>query len=253
MHASANETIRTLIRYRPLIIETLEDVFGWIFWNHLDEKLSTLCLSENKNEVTLRERFSSLSHVRVEHDWALLPLYYLVDYLVLDHHEFRERDLLNIHRMIDECRMEFGANGSMNMDLALSFHDFRMEFLSHMEEEENYLFPKILRTEASCNHPSLSPEVFTGSISIYPNNLLHSSEAALTEMVSTIVSKAENLQVGIDAKIKMEIFIKAIKAYAEKIRAHAYLESEILFPRAMEMEMALRKRAESFDINREST
>jgi iron-sulfur cluster repair protein YtfE (RIC family) len=237
------ESLKSLIRLHPQSVKVFQDIFGYDFWNHLDAKLSDLCKEFKKDESAIREKLDAMAVSPIGQNWSDQPLYDLVESLTREHFQFRTRDLPNIHRLLDECRLEYGLEKPALKDLDHSFHDFRLGFINHMEEEEDFLFFKILRTEASVKYPQLYPEVFKGSVSMYPPSLLLSSEAEVADMISTILSKAESIPDETHPGWEEEPLLKALRSFDAKIKAHADLEVQILIPRAKAMEAELKKRA----------
>lgn len=174
--------------------------------------------------------------------WSSKPIAHLVDYLNNEHKEFRTKDLPILSELLVQAEKEMASHGEPIKDMLTYFHDFKTRFLTHMEEEENFLFPKILRTEASANNPELYPEVYKGSVKMYPTTMLHSSDAEFTEMVSTLVTKAQKINSDLPSKVKISNLLIALKDYSDKIHAHAFLEADVLIPRAKKLEDEIKKR-----------
>ncbi len=237
------ESIRARLKLHPRFVKVFEENFGYSFWNHLDSTIADVCAEFQKNENEIVAQLSALAELPIVRNWPQRPLYELVEFLTCEHTQFKTRDLPNVHRLLDECRIKYGLEKPMLLELDRTFHDFRLGFLNHMEEEEDFLFIKILRTEASVKYPEIYPEVYTGSVSMYPPSMLLSSEAEVAEMISTILSKAESISDESHPGWDEEPLLKALKAFDAKIKAHAELEVAILLPRAKAMEAELKKRA----------
>ncbi len=237
------ESIRAQLRLHPRLVKVFEENFGYPFWNHLDSTIADVCAELQKDEKEIHRHLSALTEAPKGRNWTQLPLYELVEFLTCEHTQFKTQDLPNVHRLLDECRIKYGLENPMLLDLDRTFHNFRLGFINHMEEEEDFLFIKILRTEASVKYPEIYPEVYTGSVSMYPPSMLLSSEAEVAEMISTILSKAESISDESHPGWEEEPLLKALKAFDAKIKGHAELEVAILLPRAKAMEAELKKRA----------
>jgi iron-sulfur cluster repair protein YtfE (RIC family) len=147
MNPIASLTLREAIRSRPLAIGLLEEKAGASFWSRLDAPLEEFCREAGVDFAALGHAIATLPEALERQDWQSLPLYYLIDYLTSGHRLFRMRDLPDVHRLLENLRIEFPAgNGSLDI-LVREFASFRREFGWHMEEEEEFLFPKILRIE----------------------------------------------------------------------------------------------------------
>jgi iron-sulfur cluster repair protein YtfE (RIC family) len=115
-----------------------------------------------------------------------------------------------------------------------------IDFLLHMHEEEDFLFPKALRTEASVAHPDLSSEAFRGSVGAYSNVMLHTPEHQLKELAGSLVRKAGAAKS--DPSSALDRFRKLLEDFADRLVRHADLETGNLMPRALAMEKILHRR-----------
>ncbi len=116
---------------------------------------------------------------------------------------------------------------------------FQTEFIRHVEEEESFLFPKILRNEACFRYHQLSSEVHKSSVNLYLNLESHRPEAEIQRMNTAI---RERLRLQSLQKPAAEMTSKAliqIDEFAARLEAHANLETEILFPMAERLEQEL--------------
>jgi iron-sulfur cluster repair protein YtfE (RIC family) len=242
------ETLKSLIRKKPAYIEILQKHFAYAIWNHLDDKFSDFCMANQKTEQELQQAFLEFEEEGVTEDWVTKPLYFLIDHLTVEHKEFRSYELPLILTRMEACRTISGIDIPYLDSLIKSYQDFRREFLTHMEEEEDFLFLKIMRTEASLRYPQLYPEVFKGSVSMYSSTLLHSTEAEIGEMVAGVLTKVAGFPAVIEATSELKNLIAVLKGLESKIGNHTYLESVILFPRAKKMEEDLRKRTNSGNV-----
>ena len=180
-------TVREAIRSRPLAVGVLEEISGGSFWNRLDTPMGEFCRNAKVNLNELHARISSLPVNLERQDWKGLPLYFLVDHLTANHREFRRRDLPNIHRMLEALRLEIPSAQATLSELISELTSFRQEFSWHMEEEEEFLYPKILRTEASMRHPDLYPEIFKGSVTMFTKVQIHAPEDSFHALVASFL------------------------------------------------------------------
>jgi regulator of cell morphogenesis and NO signaling len=242
MNPVASLTLRELIRSRPAGIGILEEMAGGTFWDRMDLTLSEFCRESDLSAEAVQHRIAGLPENPTHQDWPRLPLYSLIDFLTAGHRGFRARDLPEIHRLLETLRLDFPAGQASLETLLGEFTAFRQEFSWHMEEEEEFLFPKILRTEASVRHPELYPEVFKGSIGMFsssqlqePEHRFHQIVTDLSERLRGLVSDALHLATAKSA-------LSAMQGYEARLKAHVYMECEILFPRALAMEASLLQR-----------
>lgn len=242
MNPIENMTLREIIRNRPLVIGILEEITGGSFWKSLDTVLEAFCKESRLDLPPLRNRIADLPANRTRQDWKELPLYFVVDHLTTDHRTFRSRDLPEIHRLLEGLRQDFPANGEDLDSLLAEYKGFRRDFSWHMEEEEEFIFPKILRTEASLRHPDLYPEVFKGSLRMYAQIQKHGPEEGFHDLVSGLTSKLRGMVSNVSQLPLIKDTLAALQGYEARLRAHTVIESEILFRRALAMEDSLLRR-----------
>jgi iron-sulfur cluster repair protein YtfE (RIC family) len=195
----------------------------------------------------LRSRISALPTNPGRQDWNGLPLYVLIDHLTANHRDYRRRDLPDIHRLLESLRLELPSYQEAVTGLLSELTAFRQEFAWHMEEEEEFLFPKILRTEASLRHPDLYPEIFKGSVSMFTQTQIHNPEETFHGLVADIFLRLRAAVSDARQHPLIKETLGAIRVFESRLRAHTYVEAEILFPRALVMEAQLLQRAAHCD------
>lgn len=243
MDITAKTTLRELLRERPAAVPILEAVAGDRCWRRLDETLADFLAEEGADEapVLTRLRAMVMESTSAEQDWRLAPMYLVLDRLLESHRNFRERSFPNLLAMTTPERGCSAEESAFLNNAAREIRDFQADFLPHMEEEETYLFPKVLRTEACLNHSDLMPEIFTGSVAAYPPSLLQSPEERVMEMLSDLRKRVAEAG-GPAVQALAERLGTALEAFETDLHDHARLEMEILIPRAREMEAALTRR-----------
>lgn len=242
MPISNDTTVREILRQRPRFVEVLADRTGFEFWHHLDRSLADFCNVLSQDATFLSARFSDLSMDPPGKDWNALPLHRLLDRLTLDHFEFREKDLPEIERLLFTPDPSVFPEDYPVQSIQNEFHTFKIEFTLHMEEEETFLFPLILRTEACVKHSDLIPETFKGSVSIYPGTLLHTPELMIKKMASELREKVGSRHAGGKAFPLLEQIARKMQSMEIRLTLHADLETEILLPRTKVLEERLKRR-----------
>ncbi len=243
MSVPDSRTLREIIRARPMAIEVFEELSGYGFWAHLDDRLIDYCHEKRKDEAVVSGRIAGLPPAHPGDGLISKPLWYVVDYLTANHREFRAHDLPNMHRLFDLLRLEFAQEPTAIDGFVEEFTDFRRDLAWHMDEEEEFLFPKILRTEASLWHPELYPEIFKGSVNMLPKHHLHIPEEAFRAMLEKLTLKFRALITDLHQLPIVKQILEAMQAYDAKLKAHTHLEADVLFPRAAAMEASLVRRS----------
>lgn len=242
MSLSTGQTLREILRFRPRAIDVLQEASRSRFWQALDRTLEEFCRDSGWDPASLASRIEALPFDARDRDWTKAPLYHLVDRLTRDHHEFREQDLAGIERLLSAGDPTVFPEDYPWESIKREFHSFKIDFYLHMEEEEAFLFPKVLKTEASLFHPEMTPESFKGSVSVYSGTMLHTPEFELKEMVSHLRRKTGRGGAEVRSFPLLGIIDGLMVDLEAKLAHHAKLETEVLLPRTLEMEADLNRR-----------
>jgi regulator of cell morphogenesis and NO signaling len=252
MAESRTLTIREILRGRPAAVKALEKAGGPACWRHLDQTLAEFCDDLSLEADRLAGEIEALPESDEPADsplWASRPLFEVVDRLTVDHARFREKAIPELEALVRPAEGGSAVGASLGAEeksfLAEARRDiesFRVDLLLHMEEEEGYLFPKALRTEACLRFPELSPEIFRGSIDAYPENLLHTPEEKLKAVMRALRERVGDLARRHRVPAQAAPLEARLAEMEERIAAHADLETRVLVPRALEMEKRLVRR-----------
>lgn len=239
MSHSTSDTLRQILRGRPMAVEVFEDLCGALFWGRMESPLDVFCRDLGADSSALLARIAELPVPPAGTDWDAKPIHWLVDYLTHDHADFRERELPAIESMLVAERLPAYPDGYVVKLLLQEFLFFQTDFLKHMAEEEEFLFPKILRNEACWRHRELGPEVYRGSVNLYLKMETHKPEAEFKRMIISIQEKLRNQHMHRPAAELARKAQAALDGFASRLTAHADLESNLLFPRAGRLEQLL--------------
>ena len=239
MILSSSQTLKQILRQRPLAAEALEREFGSIFWDKLEMPLSNLCASMGVDSHFLLEKLVALPVPPADTPWDKKPIYWLVDHLTLDHVAFRDADMPSILALMEEERMPAYPDGYVVKLLLQEFRHFQADFAKHMAEEEEFLFPKIMRNEACFRYPELGPQVFRGSVNLYLKLETHKPEEEFKRMIVSIREKLRNQHIHRPTIELAQRAQTAMDGFALRLLAHADLETNVLFPRAGRLEQVL--------------
>ena len=239
MSITINSTLREILRVRPLAIRVLEEDSGHKCWLHLDLPLAAFCDKLGLDSGSLLIRLANLPAVLPDTAWVSKPLYHLIDHLTSGHREFRERDLPSIAALFDTNPLPAYPQGYVVKLLMQEFDYFREEFLRHMDEEETFLFPKIMRNEACFRHPEMGPEIHKGSVNLYLTLENHKPENEFKRMITSVREKLRNQMPDESVAALAAKLQSALESFESRLIEHADLETSVLFPLAGRLEQEL--------------
>ena len=243
MILSSSQTLKQILRQRPLAAQILEAELGFLFWDRMETPLSNLCATLGLDSHFLLEKIVTLPVPTPDTDWDRQPIYWLIDHLTLNHLAFREKDMPAILALMEEERLPAYPDGYVVKLLIQEFLHFQADFQKHMAEEEEFLFPKIMRNEACFRHPEIGPEVFKGSINLYLKLETHKPEEEFKRMIISIREKLRNQHLLSPTAELAQRAQAALDGFAERLLRHAALETDVLFPRAGRLEQELYENA----------
>ncbi len=233
----SNQTqVRSLIKFRPLAIGLL-DKRRVRFWDALDRPIADVFHREGMQDFL--EEVSYTSVPAPDTDWTAMPLYMLVDYLTHEHRNFFVHEIADIRHLLDIHTLADSAEALELKGIHRDFNEFVHEFQGYIDEEEGFLFPKILRYEACLRDRSVHPEFHRGSLQSYMatpkaqrSQKFYTDFAGLTERVK--IHALSPSASGMTQELA-EFF----RSLLEKLQTHRALETEALFGVARELERSL--------------
>ncbi len=236
---SSNNSIRQILRARPMAVQILEEEFGQLIWDHQESTLVSLCTSRVIDVSDCLARIAKIPQSPPDTDWDNKPIYWLIDHLVRNHEAFREKEMPEIQSLLVEERLPAYPDGYIVKLLLQEYQHFQADFLKHMAEEEDFLFPKILRNEACLRYNALGPETHRGSVTVYLKSEAHQPEAEFKRMIISIREKLRNQHLDRPAAEIARKAETALDGFADRLLIHAELETNVLFPRVELLERKL--------------
>lgn len=228
--------VLTLLRNRPLAQEAL-DRLGLNPWSDPRIPLEVLGSRAGIQWPALEAALAALPDTMAERDWETSSLPYLLDHLVRDHDDIRDRLLPAIQNAL-------AHSSSLNSDpgriayFSEAWPGFTAELAAHMREEEVFLFPRLLHYAYCVQHHVRHPDFTGGSVSVFIAVHLLGNESRLMEAMDRFVkgwvASPRAWRPGTDSELQGRI-----SAFQERITRHNSLETTLLFPRAKALEKAL--------------
>lgn len=232
-------TLGEIIRKRPLAVESLERFGRYRLWDNLGLSLGGYCRLVEADEAQVMAVLNGLAPVDPATEWIGKPIYHLVDRLTGEHADFRLMHLPHLHRLLDVEQAPHFPDRSALSPLQSAFTEFDHEFRRHMDEEEGFLFPKIMRNEACFRFRELSPEIYRGSVNLYLASQDHPVEEAFRRAFAGIRDAARKMEAGALLRAHLDLALEGLEDFGRRLDAHAALEEESLFPRAGRLEQEL--------------
>lgn len=228
--------VHSLLKARPMAVGLL-DKRQARFWDVLERPVRDVVRRD-----LLADFMEEVAYAKVpaaDSDWLALPLYWLADYLTSGHRDFLLQDVSDIGHLLDIHTIADSAESDGLRDIHKAFQEFTRVLQSHVDEEEGFLFPKILRYEACLRDSRVHPEFHRGSIQSYMAVRLDQEEKRLYRACDALTAKIRaHSEAHADSFTATEL-LALLGKLRERLNDHGDLEARILFPTAREMEKNL--------------
>jgi regulator of cell morphogenesis and NO signaling len=156
----------------------------------------------------------------------------IIDYVVAHHHAYVRHALPRIARYTSDVIQSYGDVHPEIYDVADLLGRLAQHMLSHMDKEEQVLFPWIVEASHAGIQP---PAVMFGTI-VNPILIMEREHETAADWVTLIRELTDDYEPPADAGPTYLLWLGELKAFDEDLRAHVHLEDNILFPAAARME-----------------
>ena len=194
---------------------------------------------KNLNNVLLQDRNNNNDSLKD------LPIEVLLSYLKKTHKVFIRHQLPFISDMVQNIEPDFFDEPEIARDLKFIFPIFVEDFIHHIYEEEKSHFGYIENLK-NYYEKEVSPHAFfselcTNSIA----QILEHHKEEDDEMLG-IRELTHDYHLNEKSGIYTKTVYLELKKFEDTLKNHAYIENEILFPKALDIEKKLSKRLAQF-------
>ena len=210
--------------------------FGIDFYKHYDENLIDLCDSKGISSGKVLGYRNSLheSNLLANEYLKSSPVNLVIEFLKDNHNYFIKNKLPYLQNLINNLN-ENKYETNFSKDLKFIFPIFFEDFVEHIYEEENYFFNYIYElfnaNQGRINSSSLLLMMKKYSIKkILNDHINEDSEMAGIRGITRNYSY-KNIK-----DLHLKVIFQELKEFDEELTVHSYIENNILFPKAFELE-----------------
>jgi len=184
----------------------------------------------------LRENSKHVSPGEV--NWTSAPLSDLTRHIREKHHKYVREAIPRVRALLAKVREKHGGTHREIEEVERLFGDVGREMITHMQKEEQILFPYIDALERSVNEKgSLEPPFFQTVRN--PINVMMKEHDAAGDLVKQIRKATGEYTPPEDACTSYKTLYQDLHQFEADLHQHVHLENNILFPRAVDMEAAV--------------
>jgi regulator of cell morphogenesis and NO signaling len=173
-------------------------------------------------EIQQTSPTESIQALRFDHwSWILL-----VDFIVENHHAFVKKAIPELEALLEKVCDRHGNDSFELLQIREAFLDLSEELLSHMEKEENVLFPAIKRLESENQENNPATRIIQA-----PINAMEDEHEAAGNLVKRIRSLSSNYSPPDFACPTFQVTYQKLREFDHDLMRHIHLENNILFER----------------------
>ena len=171
--------------------------------------------------------------------WYNRPLSELVNHLEQMHQYYYKEKIPKIQQLLKETMDIHGEYTLMFNHLLDTFISFKAEKETHFKKEEQVLFSYIFQLENYKQNGGIKPTIQFDSIKNPISQIEYDHEKlehGLLDKMREITS--DYLLISNASDVFLELY-KNLKDLESELKEHMFLETEILFPKAIELELSI--------------
>lgn len=211
--------------------------FGIPFYEYPTQTLGEVCKEKG---LATEPVVKSLELSRENFKEDDIPLFsyridLIIEYLKHAHHLFIKHKLPFIHKLVMDFKADHQEYEQVEKDLKILFPLFMEDFIHHIYEEEDTLFKYICSLERALQ------------VCYNPARLYYAMEKHSLQQCALEHEVHDDEMEGIrkitkdyclipDAPLHVRVLYSELVDFEKNLKAHARIENEILFPKAMELE-----------------
>ena len=168
--------------------------------------------------------------------WQTKSLAALSSHIVDTHHVFTRQELERLEKLLDKVCSRHGENHTELPQIQKLFLKLKQDLLQHMLKEEQVLFPYVKLMESAIASAGKIPPPFFITVQ-NPVRMMMNEHDTAGDLLREMRSISGNYVPPSDACISYQTLYQALAEFEADLHQHIHLENNILFPRAVEMEV----------------
>jgi regulator of cell morphogenesis and NO signaling len=172
--------------------------------------------------------------------WSDAPFRDLIGHIVTRHHSYVREEGPRLEMLLDKVVKRHGADHPELLSIRDLFSAIHQELVTHMFKEEHVLFPYLQKMEIAVREGGPLPLACFDSVGTPIARMLADHDDA-GEILAKIRVLSGNYQAPAGACPSYLGLYHGLQEFERDLHLHVHLENNILFPRALEMDRALRQ------------
>jgi regulator of cell morphogenesis and NO signaling len=158
----------------------------------------------------------------------------LVDHIIDVHHEFTRAEMVRLTRLLETVSFMHEANHPELAEIKAAFAELVADLGAHMLKEEMMLFPYIRALERAARAGRPAPLAPFGTVH-NPIRVMLAEHETASDLLKRIREASAGFAPPKDACLSFTSLYEGLAAFERDLHEHIHLESNVLFPRAVEI------------------
>jgi len=172
------------------------------------------------------------------HDFDSWNIGFLADYIQNTHHQYVSKAIPQILPLAQKVADVHGEHHSEVIRINDLFNDLAEELLSHMQKEEQILFPYIKKLAVDSSAGNCADGACFGTVA-GPISVMEQEHENAGVILKELFRLSDGYTPPEDACNTFRVLYGKLKEFEDDLHRHIHLENNILFPKAIELEHSL--------------
>jgi regulator of cell morphogenesis and NO signaling len=234
----------TIVRQYPRTAEVFNK-YGIEYCCGAKWPLKTLCevkqidLGQLLSDLQKAGRCIGIHHAIPFENWKID---FLTDYIVNVHHHYLRAQLDPIKRELEKFVREHAKKFPHLHHLVRAYQQLYNAMFPHLQHEEEIIFPYVRQIAHAYESKESYASLLVRTLRKPVEELMHHEHEMVEQILFEFRDLTDNYQLPSSACTSHHLVFSLLKELDDDLVQHIYLESNILFPRAIAMEKELLER-----------
>lgn len=203
-----------------------------------DRELGEACATAGVQLETLEQLLDETNSVVKDAlpDFQNLSLTELITYILDTHHVFTKNEMTRLEALTTKVVSAHGENHSELLAIKTLLRQLFDDLTQHMSKEEQILFPFVVELEQSVLQSRRAPFAPFGTVN-NPIRMMMMEHDTAGEILRELRKLSSDYAVPADGCISYQTLYSALEGFEQDLHQHIHLENNILFPRAIALEI----------------
>lgn len=203
-----------------------------------DRQLGEACATAGVELKTLEQMLADTDSVVTDArpDFQNISLAELITYILDTHHVFTKNEMVRLEALTAKVVSAHGENHSELLTVKSLLRQLCDDLTQHMFKEEQILFPFVIELEQSVLQSRPMPFAPFGTVN-NPIRMMMMEHDTAGELLRELRKLTSDYAVPADACISYQTLYQALEGFEQDLHQHIHLENNILFPKAIAMEV----------------